>query len=105
MLGPSWGMILYPEHITYYSPRTLDRVVELSGLKRVNTYTENISLFRIVQFVNRFRGTGKIDAESVSGQAQHFVTENNVARLAKTGINRVLGLTGLGSSIVAVYEK
>jgi 2-polyprenyl-3-methyl-5-hydroxy-6-metoxy-1,4-benzoquinol methylase len=105
MLGPGWGMIMYPEHITYFSTRTLDDVVRLSGLNKVKTYTENISLFRIVQFFNRFRKIGQVDAERVSAQAQSLVSQNKVAGLIKSGINGVLRVTNLGSSIVAVYKK
>lgn len=105
MLGPSWGMIKYPEHIAYYSPRTLDNIGRLCGLNKVQTYTENISLFRIVQFANRFRKAGQINAERVSAKAQLLVSDNKVASFIKTCLNGVLGLTNMGTSIVATYQK
>lgn len=105
VLGPSWGMIMYPEHISYYSSTTLDDVVTSRGMSKVKTYTENISLFRIIQFVNRFRKAGPINAENVSSQAQAFVSSSKLANFIKSSINFVLGLTSLGSSIVAVYQK
>ena len=105
MLGPGWGMIMYPEHISYYSPCTLDYVLEVSRMKKVETYTENISLFRIVQFLNKFRKSAYVDPEGISAQAQSIASQNKVAKLMKSGINGFLRVSNLGSSIVSVYQK
>jgi 2-polyprenyl-3-methyl-5-hydroxy-6-metoxy-1,4-benzoquinol methylase len=32
ILGPKWGIILYPEHISYYSPKTLDIYFNKTGV-------------------------------------------------------------------------
>ncbi len=105
VLGPSWGMVMYPEHISYYNPATLDDLVTSQGMKKFKTFTDNISLFRIIQFVNRFRKVGPINAEVISAQAQALVSGNKMVHLIKSCINSVLRLTGLGSSIVAIYQK
>ena len=105
VLGPNWGMIMYPEHISYYSATTLNDVVTSTGMKKIKTYTENISLFRIIEFVNRFRKGGAINAENVSAQTQALVAGNKLVQLTKSCLNGVLGLTNIGSSIVAAYQK
>ncbi len=105
MLGPKWGMIMYPEHISYYSPATLDDIVISQRLHKVRTYTENISLFRIIEFINRSRKAQSINAEKVAAKAQEIVSGNKMINLLKKFINGVLNLTGKGSSIVALYQK
>jgi 2-polyprenyl-3-methyl-5-hydroxy-6-metoxy-1,4-benzoquinol methylase len=105
MIEPDWGMIMYPEHISYYSPRTLDKIVTSCGLIKLRTHTENISIFRVVQFFNRFRKVGKIDPEKVSARAQTLASDNKIVKLVKNSLNVILRLTNLGSSIVAVYQK
>lgn len=105
LLGPDWGMIMYPEHISYYSPRTLDRLASDCGFNSVDTYTENISLFRIVQYLNSFRKKSRLDAEIVSAHAQAFVSSNPLAAGIKLVVNRILRITGSGSSLVAIYRR
>jgi 2-polyprenyl-3-methyl-5-hydroxy-6-metoxy-1,4-benzoquinol methylase len=105
VLGPNWGMITYPEHISFYSPTTLDNVVNMHRLKKVNSHTENISIYRLIQFVNRFRNAKLINAENVSVQAQAVVAGNKLLKLFKLVVNTVLCATNLGSSLVATYQK
>ena len=105
VLGSNWGMIMYPEHISYYTPRTLDAVCTRCGFRAVEIFTENISLYRVVQFLNLFRKGAKFDAEGASARAQAFVSNNSVGAGIKSVINAGLRATGSGSSLVAVYRK
>lgn len=107
ILGPRWGMIMYPEHITYYSPKTLDRVLQAQGFTKVEIYTENISIYRILQYINRVSRNRKtqFNAELISAQAQAIVTGNRILKSIKLAINSILKITNSGSSIVAVYKK
>jgi SAM-dependent methyltransferase len=47
LLGEAWGMICYPEHLSYFTPRTLKRALAYAGYSELHMYTENISVFRI----------------------------------------------------------
>lgn len=109
LLGAKWGMIVYPEHISYYSPKTLDLALRKCGYERVSLRTENISLFRIIQFFNR-RNVSKLSAENlnpekVSEVAQYAVQNSAFLKFVKKVINAILNFTGTGSSLIAVYRK
>jgi 2-polyprenyl-3-methyl-5-hydroxy-6-metoxy-1,4-benzoquinol methylase len=109
LLGAEWGMIVYPEHISYYSPKTLDLALRKCGYERVSLRTENISIFRIMQFFNR-RNVSKLSAEklnpeNVSEAAQYTVHNSAFLKFIKKAINTILNFTGTGSSLVAVYRK
>jgi 2-polyprenyl-3-methyl-5-hydroxy-6-metoxy-1,4-benzoquinol methylase len=105
LLGPKWGMIAYPEHISYYSPKTLDNILSQNGFKKIENYTENVSLYRIFQFINRVNNSAEFDPEKISAQAQALTSGNKVFGMIKSVINAGLRLTNMGSSIVAVYQK
>lgn len=107
ILGPAWGMISYPEHIAFWSPRTLDRLLRQGGYTRVFNRSENLSVFRIVQFLNdrtRREGTA-LDPTQVSDAAQEALGKHAVLGSLKQGANHLLRLSGSGSSLIALYRK
>lgn len=59
LLGPKWGMVMYPEHLCYYTPATLNTLLCKTGFEKVCIQTENISFFRLAQFwAKRNSGVG-----------------------------------------------
>ncbi|NMQ20634.1 class I SAM-dependent methyltransferase [Candidatus Competibacter phosphatis] len=63
VLGKNWGMICYPEHISYYSPKTLHKLLTQCGFEKIYLYTENISIFRIVQYMQRRKAKKRYTAK------------------------------------------
>jgi hypothetical protein len=88
-------------------PNSIIKSCLIFDFKRITTYTENISLFRIFQFINRSRESisVQIDPENISAKVQALAHENRLINLIKTGINGFLRLSKLGTSIVTVYQK
>lgn len=109
MLRAQWGMICYPEHISFYSPRTLDSILKRCGFEKVSLRTENISVFRIIQFLNRRKfsagSNSHRDPEAVAAAAQTAVQNSAVLLSVKKIINTILNITGTGTSLIAVYRK
>lgn len=109
-LGPEWGMICYPEHISYYTPKTLNQALKKIGFKKISLYTENISIFRIAQYYKnkiskQNQMVKQIDPENISAIAQQFANQNAVGVILKNSINALLKATGTGSSLVGLYQK
>lgn len=109
MLGAQWGMIAYPEHISFYSPRTLDSILKRCGFEKVSLRTENISIFRVIQFFNRRKvsagSNSHRDPEEVAAAAQTAVQKNVVLLFIKKMVNAILDITGTGTSLIAIYRK
>ncbi len=107
LLGNGWGMICYPEHISYYSPKTLHKLLTKSGFKKIHLYTENISIFRIVEYMRNSKNEKNVhlNPEAISAKAQKLVSENIFAKAIKNLLNKLLNITKSGTSIVAVYRK
>jgi SAM-dependent methyltransferase len=108
LLGADWGMICWPEHITYWTPRTLEKAMQRSGLKRRWRSVENISPYRVLQALKRGRFSrvvGNVSEQALSDKAQQQVAGNRFLSLAKGLVNTGLNAARLGSSIKAIYEK
>lgn len=109
VLRAQWGMICYPEHISFYSPSTLNSILKRCGFEKVSLRTENISFFRIIQFLNRrkfFAGSNSYrDPEAVAAAASTAVQNSAVLLSVKKIINTILDITGTGTSLIAVYRK
>jgi hypothetical protein len=44
VLKDDWGIITYPEHLTYFTPKTLNHALVKSNFSKIKIYTENISI-------------------------------------------------------------
>jgi len=107
LLGPDWGMVAYPEHLCYYTPRTLHFLLRAAGFEKISLSTKNISFFRLAQFwlKRNASSSSSLDPEAISIAAQAAFHGNIFMRTAKTLVNMILNVTSTGSSLVAIYRK
>ena len=111
IIGKKWSMICYPEHISYYSPRTIDALLTGLGFERITLKTENISIYRVVQSLQLagvlggpVHGSGHL-ADRLSDHAQLFTSKRWVGKTIRSLLNAALQATGTGTSMVGVYKK
>lgn len=115
LMGEKWGMIDPPEHLSYFSKRSMHSGLERSGFSKVYSRSLNISVFRIIEYFNR-KSTQTFDSDNkeqhiawnpqdASDKAQNIVSSNVIFRLLKSLINILLNVTGLGSSLQVLYQK
>ena len=119
VLGADWRVI-HPEHITYFTPRTLSRLVATtSKLEQIFLRTRNISLpalRRLISPISLFRPSTekRTGEESVSLNDKSRLDEQRLrASIEKSGVmirlkgmmNDTLDRLSLGSTIVALYRK
>ena len=100
-LGEKWGMICYPEHLGYFTPKTLHLALENTGFTKVEMYTENISILRVLQAI----GAKRDSQEKISNSLQSLTKRNALLALCKKITNKLLDFLGVGGSIVAIYKK
>jgi len=111
ILGNKWNDICYPEHIAYYSPRTLNALLTGLGFERIMLKTENISIYTIVRSMQlagvvggTVHGPDNV-AQRVSNRAQSFTSKHLVGKTIRSLLNAALQATGTGTSMVGVYKK
>ena len=103
-LKSKYNVISYPEHLSYYTSRTIHKLFNDHGLKKKWLKTTGIS-------ITRFKtSTGKstekmISAKSADEVLRNQIEHNRLLQLGKFFINGCLSFFGKGMTIKALYEK
>lgn len=106
VLKDEWGIICYPEHLAYFTPKTLNYALVKSNFSKIKIYTENISIFRIIEAYNKnSRHQSKLPSHRISEKIQSISNKKIILRIVKEIINFVLNIFGVGVSIVCIYQK
>jgi hypothetical protein len=107
-----WGMVMPPEHLSYFTPKTIDFVMSKNKFRKVFSRTENISIYRIIEFINRRSSKSnvtssktKMSPQKISDNLQQITESNLVTRFIKMMINIFLNFFNLGSSMKVLYKK
>lgn len=103
-LKAAYNIITYPEHLTYYTPKTLQIIFELSGFKKLKIETTGISLTRLRT------STGKSDQKIISAKSDDEKIRTQMdnkwyLKFAKKAINATLTVLGLGDSLKGWFVK
>jgi len=100
-LRGKWKNVMYPEHLSYYTPATLNSVLNKTGYSKISLYSENIGVFVILESLG-FSSNARI---SVSGGIQSATTKSKALSTIKILINKFLNMAGNATSIKAIYKK
>lgn len=108
LIGARWRIIEYPEHLNYFTPATLDRLLGDSGFSKVDMRTTGISPGDISAGLKRTRdsrpsadgcGSRDVDTRVRAQMARSPMLERSI-RLANAALSR----SGLGDTIKALYQ-
>ena len=103
-LKSAYNIITFPEHLTYYTPKTIHKIFKLSGFKKEKIETTGLSL-------TRFRTSqGKSDQKIVSEESDDEKIRIQIdhkwyLKLSKKIINSLLTFFGVGDSLKARFIK
>ncbi|WP_448519840.1 class I SAM-dependent methyltransferase [Rhodoflexus sp.] len=117
-LKEHYNVIAYPEHLSYYTPATLERLMQSIGFRKVRVWTTGISPMR---FRSSLRNKAQKNSDS-SGIApepppvyvaptspderlRQSFESNPLMALAKNSINGVLSALGIGDSLKGLFVK
>ncbi len=103
-LKSAYNVICYPEHLSYYTPKTLKSVFSKSGFKPLKVEATGISLTRLRT------SSGKSEQQFISSNSDDEKIRSKMEnkwylQLAKRTINGVLTLFGKGDSLKGWFEK
>ncbi|MEO8590479.1 MAG: class I SAM-dependent methyltransferase [Flavobacteriales bacterium] len=104
LAGSAWSIVNYPEHLNYFTPRTLRQLGATQHLRPTTMLTTGVSLVRL-------RGRHTDDSErrkAVMASQDDFREQLEVKpllKLAKRMINAVLDLFGIGDSMKGTFVK
>ncbi len=103
IVGPRWNVIEYPEHLSYYTRRTLNKLLNKRNFHKVEIYTTGISLSRIqISSGASILGNGNTNWDE---NLRQKADDKLIFRWLKSGINFLLNASGKGDSIKAFFLK
>ncbi|MDA9120882.1 class I SAM-dependent methyltransferase [Flavobacteriales bacterium] len=103
-LGTSWNVLTYPEHLSYYTPKTLKGVFKETGFKTKKVLATGVSITRI----KKSKGTSNqaiVSATSDDEKLRNQIAGNPLLGIAKDIINWKLTLFGVGNSLKGWFVK
>ncbi|MCC6383999.1 MAG: class I SAM-dependent methyltransferase [Bacteroidia bacterium] len=102
-LKADYNVIEYPEHLTYYTKRTLKNLVSRHGFKSARFLSTGFSLSRISSSLNA--NVKKELGSSTDEKLRKNIDKSPVLSLTKSIINNFLTLTNTGLTLKGYFEK
>lgn len=104
LAGKRWSIVNYPEHINYFTPKTLNAMAKSTGLRKVWLTTSGVIPVRVFTSSSSTENVVK----KVNNSQEVFrdrIEKNTLLGLLKRCINAMLNLLKIGDSMKAGYEK
>ena len=103
LLKGDYEIIEYPEHLSYYTPTTINLLLTNSGFKKLKITTTGISIARIKKGWKTKNNESTLAVSS--DEALREQLETGYKRHIKSFINGLLNLFGIGNSLKVWYVK
>ena len=100
----TWNVVNYPEHLNFFTPRTMHRLLREKGLTRSWLTTSGVSIERWMTRRGRTPESSR-EAHHTQDQFREKVESKTYLKLAKRVVNGLLNTLELGDSMKACYVK
>jgi 2-polyprenyl-3-methyl-5-hydroxy-6-metoxy-1,4-benzoquinol methylase len=105
LLRGKYEIIEYPEHLCYYTPKTIDLLLRNTGFKKVRITTTGISIAHIRRSLNAKKVASNDELKQYSDEKLRQSLEKGWKNEFKKLINQLLNRFKLGNSLKAWYVK
>ncbi len=103
-LKEAYNIITFPEHLSYYTPKTLSQLFKSNGFRKEKIRTTGISLSRL-KASKGIKTAPSISANSTDENIRQKLENNKSLQHVKTFVNWSLTLFGVGDSLKAWFIK
>ncbi len=105
-LKEQYNVIEYPNHLCYYTSRTLTKLFTENGFQPMNMKTTGLSLTRLLTSKDKEKDSGEFVCETSDDEMLRFKIERNPAlRALKYSTNGMLNILNVGDSLKAHFIK
>lgn len=110
-LGPKYNVIGWPEHLSYFTPSTLENLMSRHLLRKVEIQTTGISITRFLSSKKPAtaeetrEGTAFISENSEDEKLRNRFETNAFLGLMKKTLNATLSATGKGDALKGLFKK
>lgn len=103
-LKEKYDVITFPEHLTYFTPKTLKQLFISTGFTKLKIETTGVSISRL----RAKNGTPEVNVISEQSEDENLrrqIDNNKILQLAKQLTNTVLTTFGIGDSLKGWFIK
>ena len=103
-LKENWNVIAYPEHLSYYTPKTIKRLLKNNSFKKKKLQTTGISVTRLRNsFIDGNRPN--ISSTTTDEKLRKSFESNYFMRSIKYLLNAVLNIMAVGDTLKGYFVK
>lgn len=99
------NVIIYPEHLSYYVPNTLNRAFTQCGFKKIKLISTGLSITQLKPGYSNNSGVEIISSNSQDEAFRKKTEGNTLFSMMKKFINFILSLTGTGDTLKGYFIK
>jgi 2-polyprenyl-3-methyl-5-hydroxy-6-metoxy-1,4-benzoquinol methylase len=99
----NYTIFRYPEHLSYFTVKTLDKLLTQNNYKKIYNYSDNFSLFRLLDLMIS-KKIINVNPNKVSDNTQ-FIAKRTGLIFIKNIVSKILQFFNLGNNIKAIYIK
>lgn len=104
-LKTAYRVICYPEHLSYYTPKTFHYLMKKANLRKVFLKTTGVSVSTLLGDKKIKNVAGAVSAESTDEKLREALDSGRFSKFVKSVLNGMLSLFGVGNSLKAAYVK
>lgn len=104
LAGKHWSIVNFPEHLNYFTPRTLNALARASGLQKAWMETTGVIPNRVL-YKPGSTADRRARVESSQEDLRSLLEEKMALNLLKKGVNALLNLTRTGDSMKGAFFK
>lgn len=104
MMKERYAIIKYPEHLSYYTAKTLNRVLGETGFSKVKLMTTGISVSHY-QLSKETESKRDFSKKTADEKVRNKIAKSTALQRVKKGINAGLSLLKIGMTLKAFYTK
>ncbi|HET6767043.1 MAG TPA: class I SAM-dependent methyltransferase [Chitinophagaceae bacterium] len=104
MMKDKYAIIKYPEHLSYYTTATLNKVLKQTGFSKVKLLTTGISVSHY-QLSKETESKRDFSKKTADEKLRNKIARSTALQGIKKGINAGLSLLKIGMTLKAFYTK
>lgn len=106
LLRNKWRVIEYPEHLSYYTPETINYIFKKLLFNKISLVSTGISMAKTNKINEAVLSDHKSNTEvSSTEKIRSEIEKSGVLKIIKKTINSFLTVTGTGDTIKVIYQK
>ncbi|HAW51682.1 MAG TPA: hypothetical protein DCX54_05040 [Flavobacteriales bacterium] len=103
MLKEDWNVLCYPEHLSYFSKKSLNKLLESNSFEKLFLVSDGVSPERLLTSIKR-KTVDHSTSENKDEKLRIQLEKNSFLKTVKRMVNGLLNTLNLGESLKGLYR-